>query len=88
MIPNGIGDKDRRIINILKRIGYGYAKFASSVESSGRVTPKQRECMEGMIAKIMPKPREFYAKRPKRSDEYTSYYGMERCEGDINTSPG
>lgn len=91
MIPNGISDKDRRIINILKRVGYGYAKFASSVESSGRVTPKQRECMERMISKIMPKPREFYSKRPKRGAECTenaSYNRTERCEGDINTSPG
>ena len=44
-----ISPEDRKLIDKLRSIGYGWGKFASSVLAQGKVSDKQRMTMEGMV---------------------------------------
>ena len=94
-IIDGIQDNDRRVINYLKKIGYGYAEFAKSVELGGRVSEKQRECMERMVKKIT-NGRSHYnsyeiissSKRSNNKHQETPNDSRWYCSGDDGESPG
>lgn len=93
-IIDGIQDNDRRVINYLKKIGYGYAEFAKSVELGGMVSQKQRECMERMVRRVSsstPRNARQYRVDNKTLNEY-QYYDQPSDgyydEGDEQTSPG
>lgn len=47
-----ISDEAMRLIRWLKAVGYGWAKFAASVERSGRCSAKQFETMVSMRDRI------------------------------------
>ena len=47
-----LSEKEMRLIAYLKSVGYGYAKFAASVEASGKCSEKQLATMENMLQKI------------------------------------
>lgn len=75
-IIDGIQDNDRRVINYLKKIGYGYAEFAKSVELGGMVSQKQRECMERMVRRVSsstPRNARQYRVDNKTLNEYQYY---------------
>ena len=44
--------EQRELIDKLKKFGYGWKKFAISVEKSGVCSIKQEQTMQGMLAKV------------------------------------
>ena len=44
--------EQRELIDKLKKFGYGWKKFAISVEKSGVCSIKQEQTMRGMLAKV------------------------------------
>ena len=56
-----ISPEDRKLIDKLRRIGYGWGMFASSVLAQGKVSDKQRMTMEGMV--IRTRKRTYYPSR-------------------------
>lgn len=94
-IIDGIQDNDRRVINYLKKIGYGYAEFAKSVELSGMVSQKQRECMERMVKKITNGRSHYNSYEIISSNKQSNNKRQESpnksrwyCSGDDGESPG
>ena len=47
-----LSDQQKRVIAECKKLGYGYARFAASVERSGRCTDKQFETMTAMQSAV------------------------------------
>lgn len=45
-------DKQRELIEKCKNTGYGWAKFARSVEASGKCSIKQEEVLVSMVRRI------------------------------------
>ena len=47
-----IAEKEQYIINELKKAGYGWAKYASSVLSQGNITEQQSKTLHQMLHKL------------------------------------
>lgn len=52
MSPSGISPEAARLIAYLKSVGFGWAKFAESVERSGRCSPRQLETLRSMEQRV------------------------------------
>jgi hypothetical protein len=60
--PLVFNDEQLRLITYLKSVGYGYAKFAESVEKYGRCTERQETAMRKMVRDITER-REWFSNR-------------------------
>lgn len=45
-------ERQQELIDKLKKAGFGWSKFATSVESSGRCSEKQEKTMASMLRRI------------------------------------
>ena len=45
-------ERQQRLIDRCKKTGYGWRKFAESVERSGKCSPKQEDALIGMVQRI------------------------------------
>lgn len=63
-----INDEQRALIKYLCGVGYGWAKFACSVERSGKCTDAQEKTMRNMKARI--KSQAQYVRAMRRCGNY------------------
>lgn len=63
-------DKQQKLIDECKNTGYGWAKFACSVEASGKCSVKQEEVLLSMVRRIKDAKQRFkdYTTREYDSD--------------------
>lgn len=52
MIISNLTERQQRLIATCKRAGYGWKKFAISVEASGSCTHKQEDMLGSMVQRI------------------------------------